>query len=521
MNDVSQHIFVMIAAYRDRDCPNTIRDLFAKARWPERVSIGLCWQYLSPDDDDFEPVPVRKEQVRVTKYSIDQGEGVCWARNKVQGLWQGEGYALQIDSHMRFVEHWDEKCLAMLAACPSAKPVLSNYPGAFTPPDQIDSHIVSVIHANGFDPDGMLKQGSVGHPPEKFGPIPQSAAFCAGGFIFGAAGWIQDVPYDPFLYFQGEEITMGVRLFSHGWDIFVPTDVICYHDYNNRPDRPRHWNDRKDWTKLNDRSLRRVRHLLEMEHSFDADVTRDIDLYGLGTTRSLADFERLTEIDFKARTVRGKTTAELESEAPPAQKRPRHSEIFTHIWRQNSWGDAETRSGGGSTHAATAWLRPQIVELFRFLGVKRLIDAGCGDLNWMGLISEMFDFYLGLDLVPELIAEVEKRYATRPGHFFALRDIAIDDLPPADAIFCRDVLTHFPSAEVKAALSRFKASGATYLIATTHALGQNREINMGEWQPIDLTAAPYGLGVPYLTLFEQQGQPKALGVWRLENLPLV
>ena len=79
---MAPRIFVNIAAYRDRDCANTIRDLFDKARWPDRVFVGLCWQFRSPDDDGYRPVPVRRQQCRVIEVGIDRSEGVGWATTR-------------------------------------------------------------------------------------------------------------------------------------------------------------------------------------------------------------------------------------------------------------------------------------------------------------------------------------------------------------------------------------------------------------------------------------------------------
>jgi hypothetical protein len=301
---LAPRIFVNIAAYRDRDCANTIRDLFDKARWPDRVFVGLVWQFRSPDDDDCCPVPLRRRQCRVIEIGVERSEGVCWARHQAQSLWRGEEFALQIDSHMRFVAGWDEKLLAMLALCPSPRPILSNYPSAFTPPDRIDSHVVSVIYAAGFDHDRMVKQNSVGHDPRSVGRVPKATPFCAGGFLFGAAEWFRDVPYDPYLYFIGEESSVAVRLYTHGWDLFTPTDVVLYHDYNDRPDRPRHWHDRPDWTRFNARSIARVRHLLGIEESRDPEVLREIDRYGLGSRRSLAEYQEFAGVDFRAGIIR-------------------------------------------------------------------------------------------------------------------------------------------------------------------------------------------------------------------------
>src|SRR5579859_5950607 len=328
MNVMHPRIFVNIAAYRDRDCVNTIEDLFAKARWPDRLFIGVCWQSLSPDDDDCDPLGRHAEHCRILRFDVAQAEGACWARHQAQSLWRGEEYVLQIDSHMRFVEHWDEKLLAMLAACDSPRPVLSNYPAAFTPPNQIDSQVVSVLNAAGFDDDGILKLGSEGLAPADVPDVPQPTAFVGAGFIFGPSAWITDVPYDPYLYFQGEEITLAARLYTHGWDIFVPSDVLAYHDYNNRPDRPKRGTERRDWPTLNKRSVSRVRHMLSMEESDDPEVVRDLDRYGLGTRRTLARYQALTGINFRDRTIGGKTTAELESQLPLEERRKRRAEIF-------------------------------------------------------------------------------------------------------------------------------------------------------------------------------------------------
>ena len=46
-----------------------------------------------------------------------------------------------------------------------------------------------------------------------------------------------NVPYDPTLYFLGEEITLAVRAYTHGYDLFHPSETIVWHEYtrNGRP----------------------------------------------------------------------------------------------------------------------------------------------------------------------------------------------------------------------------------------------------------------------------------------------
>ena len=512
-------IFVSIASYRDRDCQWTVKDLFEHAADPERIFVGLCWQVVAGEDDDCFAVETRPQQCRVILRDARESLGVCWARHLVQSLWQGEDYVLQIDAHMRFVPDWDEKLLAMLASCPSERPVLSSYPSAFTPPGQIDSHLVSTMYAQTFDGHGILKLNSIGRPPVAPPPPPAANPFCAAGFLFADSRILGEIPYDPHLYFDGEEITLAVRLWTHGWDIFAPNDVIAYHDYNNHPGRRRHWQDQSRWTALNDRSLKRVRHLLGVDLCDDPEALVELDRYGLGSVRSLADWQAMSGIDFARRLIQGKTAEEMAAAAPEAEKRQRNAQTFGLIWSNNAWGDGESRSGSGSTRASTVNLVPALRQAFSFLGIRTLADVGCGDMTWMDQLSDSLELYFGLDIVDDLLAELRQRHGRRRGHFFANLDITLDPLPAVDAVLCRDVLTHLPELGVKAALGRIKASGARYLLATTHPDGANQAIPLGAWHAMNLCQPPFGLPEPPLMISEGlAGSQKALGVWQIEQL---
>jgi hypothetical protein len=62
-------------------------------------------------------------------------------------------------------------------------------------------------------------------------------------------------------------------------------------------------------------------------------------------------------------------------------------EVFTHHYQQNEWGDQESISGPGSTLEYTANLRAKLPELCERLGVRPLLDAPCGDFNWVREIA--------------------------------------------------------------------------------------------------------------------------------------
>lgn len=294
-------IFVSIASYRDVECQATVKDIFEKAMIPDRVVLGLCLQVVPGEDDDCFLYQTRPKQCRIVRFHARDSRGVCWARHQTQTLWDGEDYYLQIDSHMRFVAGWDEKLLEMLNSCPGDKPILTTYPTGYTPPNLADEHFFTVMHPAAFDAQGVLSFGSKLIPIDEAPPRPVPNPFLAAGLLFAPAAAIAEVPYDPNLYFLGEEITLAVRLFTHGWNSFTPVRPLIHHNYSHRSRR--HWNDNPGWKDLNARSMRRIRHLLGMEACADASIVADLDLYGLGTVRSLAAYERFAGVNFRGRTV--------------------------------------------------------------------------------------------------------------------------------------------------------------------------------------------------------------------------
>jgi hypothetical protein len=301
-------VFVSIASYRDPDCQNTVRDLFEKAAHPERIIIGLCLQIVPGEDEDCRVSSERQQQLRVIEVHASESRGACWARHQIQELWRGEDYYFQVDSHMRFVQRWDEKLIAMLGKCPGEKPVISTYPLEFTPPDQFAPDSYVMIRPFGFSEEGVLTQNSWFYPMESAPEFPAPSLFISAGMLFASGKMLAEVPYDPHLYFTGEEITVGARLWTSGWDIYCPNEVIAYHDYSRQPARPRHWVDQTNWViNLMNRSHRRIRHILGIETiDKDSEDLVEIERYGLGSVRSLAEYESRSGLDFKGHLFEGK-----------------------------------------------------------------------------------------------------------------------------------------------------------------------------------------------------------------------
>jgi hypothetical protein len=75
-----------------------------------------------------------------------------------------------------------------------------------------------------------------------YSDVPRYAPFLAAGFFFVSGTFLHDVPFDPFVpwVFMGEEISLSLRLWTSGYDIFSPTKNVLAH-YYIRKHKPKFW----------------------------------------------------------------------------------------------------------------------------------------------------------------------------------------------------------------------------------------------------------------------------------------
>lgn len=197
--------------------------------------------------------------------------------------------------------------------------------------------------------------------------------------------------------------------------------------------------------------------------------------------------------------------------------------VFSHIRQVNLWQSAESASGRGSELACTETIRSTLPRLFEKLGVRSMIDAPCGDFNWMRYVPLDGITYTGIDVVPELIERNQRNYGTDLIQFVA-SDITEAALPAVDLIMCRDGLVHLPLRDGCRALQNFKTSGSRYLLATTYPnTVQNRDTPVGSWRALNLLLPPFNLPEP-LMLFSDPSDDtganpdKSIGLWSLEAI---
>jgi SAM-dependent methyltransferase len=215
--------------------------------------------------------------------------------------------------------------------------------------------------------------------------------------------------------------------------------------------------------------------------------------------------------------LKGMPFDEARSKAAALAKGLSVSERFRLIHEIGFYATRESVSGPCSEIAATASIRGALPNLLRTLEVESVLDAPCGDFNWMSQIDLDGIDYIGVDIVPAVIEKNRSRFSQR----FEVCDIITGALPRVDLILCRDALVHLSNTAAAAALANFRQSGARWLLTTTFRRGHNADIETGEFRPIDLRAAPFSLGEPKLEIDEccslEGGSfsDKSLALWPL------
>ncbi len=305
-------LFVSIAAYRDADLARTIADCVARARYPHDLRFGVCWQHAPGDPPPPEIAPARLRRIDVP---WRESGGACWARAQAMSLWEGEEHFLQIDSHHRFAEGWDALLFDQADRSGEARPLLTTYALGFDPDAPLPAATAPTDMAfSRFTAEGIPQYISRVRRDWNGRPGPVRARFVSGHLIFTLGRFVEEVPYDPELYFIGEEISIAVRAFTHGYALLHPSVHILWHEYGRRQ-RVMHWDDHLPGRDLpltggerDAASLAKVCSLLT-----DPFVGR----FGCGTARSFAEYADYAGIDFARRTVTAAARRCAEPGMPP------------------------------------------------------------------------------------------------------------------------------------------------------------------------------------------------------------
>lgn len=299
-------IFLSIASYQDPILRYTIDSALRNAKYKHDLVFGVFDQSLEKLNFDSSFINMRYK----TCDPMD-ARGVCWARSVIQTeFFDGEDIYMQVDSHTIFDKNWDEYLLNQFDKANEwlDKPLVTGYPLGFeviVVNDQYDNCPQKYIFKKTFPPEYqstvvMLITTPFSHDRyslmegKPFTPAKQyKGFFVSGGFIFTSGDFVEKVPYDPEIYFMGEEQTVALRSYTHGFDIVHVPNVPLYHWYNqeqNELKRELHWQGETKMTqKEKDDGFTRAMDVLR---------GKDYGKYGLGKERTTYSYEQLSGIDY-------------------------------------------------------------------------------------------------------------------------------------------------------------------------------------------------------------------------------
>ncbi len=182
-------------------------------------------------------------------------------------------------------------------------------------------------------------------------------------------------------------------------------------------------------------------------------------------------------------------------------------ERFEYIYKKRLWTSKESISGSGSTLNFTKNIRHHLPKIFTQFNISSVLDAPCGDFNWMQHVLKECDSicYIGGDIVDTLVQENNKKYATNNISFITL-DITKNLLPDVDLIIVRDCLFHLSYTDISLFLENLSKSNIEYILTTGHTEVDNIDITTGSYRDINLFAKPFNFDKRFLYEIEEEGR---------------
>eukprot|EP00607_Mallomonas_marina_P008436 CAMPEP_0182424558 /NCGR_PEP_ID=MMETSP1167-20130531/10760_1 /TAXON_ID=2988 /ORGANISM="Mallomonas Sp, Strain CCMP3275" /LENGTH=563 /DNA_ID=CAMNT_0024604443 /DNA_START=430 /DNA_END=2121 /DNA_ORIENTATION=+ len=323
-------IFLMVASYRDFQCHDTITSAYFRADHPERLFVGAveqnsagdlgCAYTEKPCEEDPEQMICKyRDQISVYKMDAKMATGPVTGRHIGDRLYRGQYFVMQMDAHCMFIRHWDKLIINQWSQTHNEMAVLSSYltdvQGSISPEGDSKRNTRPIMCNSDFEgamPSRYLRHGA---QPEDFPAIresPQLQPFWAAGFSFSRGHFKVRVPYDGYqpMVFQGEEISIGIRGFTYGYDFYAPRDSVVFHEYAVKSKRrnkvPMFWENSQKHVGEGKKSLSRSMSIIKMAPDIDPDSWdhREEQKYGIGKERTVDLFYKLFLVD----TVHRKAT---------------------------------------------------------------------------------------------------------------------------------------------------------------------------------------------------------------------
>jgi len=290
-------IFIQIASYHDFELGKTILHAIKQSSKKNDIHFGVFNCYYQTNDIYIPKV----DNLKIIEKQAPDGIGVGRSRNIANSLYDGQDYYLQVDSHTRFKENWDDFLISEIKRYQEEeikKPLLTTYPGTYRYNDNLEEVIDWGDNVNatylGDDPQQFknnLIPGQRAVPTE--GSILNKSI--SAGFIF-SLGEFADTDFNDNIAFWGEEIFIAAQSWTRGFDLMIPSIQQIFHLYYDhdhtmqRSGRRHIWKDfGQEFSDLDLKSKAEIKRIFEQEV---------IDKNALGAERTLKEYGTFAGLDF-------------------------------------------------------------------------------------------------------------------------------------------------------------------------------------------------------------------------------
>ena len=238
-------ILVSIISYKEGDLRGTVLDCYNKAKNKEDLVFSIVEEHYPEFYSDLSFIP--KEQIRYRRFDLSKYRGILWARElTTKDLVFEYDYVLYMCGHTRFEKNWDIVCLeeynkakeksetgkAVLTFCGpdfeynddwSIKYMKKSTKNFYHP--DIKGYDPRIEKMTDFIPGYWFPVGS--NPPED-NDVHENY-WLHFTWCFSEKSYVDEVPLDPEMNFNGEEPYIALQTWGRGWRMFASPKVFYYH----------------------------------------------------------------------------------------------------------------------------------------------------------------------------------------------------------------------------------------------------------------------------------------------------
>lgn len=247
-------IFVSVVSFRDPLLKSTVDSLLEQQSGDNEIVIGIFEQTRLEDslitvDENL----IQRPDIRYKRIDPEYADGVVWARAVNATQIEEEDFIYQVDSHIVYDKNWDRYLLEdwelARQKTNNNKAIITSGCYNYTLEDgkpKID--VVPEKYQQASSGKYFTFQRNINLPAAHGEWIPKTddvmpAIHIFAGNFFAPVRWVDEIGYDPRIFFDGEEHYMVLKSFMHEWSIYHSRAMHCYHFSGTHSHVTKHWVD--------------------------------------------------------------------------------------------------------------------------------------------------------------------------------------------------------------------------------------------------------------------------------------